>query len=108
MFELTVFILVCSAGLSGCSSWLGQRGLIVLDVQDKTKTNVVGHDLPSDYLLGSGFQELEKFEKNCRQAIKASQLDGSEEVVFENMKKGIHGQVEFKKCDDNITRIYQY
>ena len=94
--------------LTACSSWLPNKGIIVLDVQNNTNTVVTSQDLPKNYQLGNSEQELDKFESFCREEIRASQLDGSEELVYENIKRGIHGQVEFKKCSDKITRIYQY
>lgn len=94
--------------LTSCSSFLSNKGVIVLDVQDKIHTYVTSQDLPSSYKLGNSEQELQRFEAFCRDEIRASQLDGSEEIVFENIKHGIHGQVEFKKCSDKVTRIYRY
>ncbi|WP_085247085.1 hypothetical protein [Gilliamella mensalis] len=94
--------------LTSCSSFLSNKGVIVLDVQDKIHTYVSSQDLPKAYKLGNSEQELQRFETFCREEIRASQLDGSEEIVFENMKHGIHGQVKFKKCSDKVTRIYRY
>lgn len=104
--------LLCFSGLvfllASCSSFLPNKGVIILDVQDKIQTNVTSQDLPKSYKMGNGEQELQRFETFCKEEIHASQLDGSEEIVFENIKHGIHGQVEFKKCSDRITRIYRY
>ncbi|MWN32801.1 hypothetical protein GQ597_06295 [Gilliamella sp. Pra-s65] len=104
--------LLCFSGLAlslaSCSSFLPNKGVIILDVQDKIQTNVTSQDLPKSYKIGNGEQELQRFEAFCKKEIRASQLDGSEEIVFENIKHGIHGQVEFKKCSDKITRIYRY
>jgi hypothetical protein len=94
--------------LTACSLGTQNNGVIVLDVHNKTNTNITSQDLPKNYQLGNGEQELDKFEAFCREEIHASQLDGSEELVFENIKRGIHGQVEFKKCSDKVTRIYRY
>ena len=94
--------------LTACSSWVPNKGVIVLNVQNQTNTSITSQDLPKNYHLGNSEQELEKFESFCHEEIRASQLDGSEEVVFENIKRGIHGQVEFRKCSDKITRIYRY
>ncbi|MCX8642817.1 MULTISPECIES: hypothetical protein [unclassified Gilliamella] len=94
--------------LTACSSWSSNKGVIILDLRDKTHTYVKSQDLPNHYKLGTSEQELQRFETFCEQEIKISKHDGSEEAVFENIKHGVHGQVEFKKCSDKITRIYQY
>ncbi|WP_141670905.1 hypothetical protein [Gilliamella sp. wkB178] len=106
--KIALLFLTIPTFLSACSSWQSNQGIITLDLQDKTQTYVTGQDLPAYYKLSNSEQELKKFEINCREEIKASQLDGSEEMVFENIKHGIHGFVEFKKCSDRITRIYRY
>ncbi|SCC32848.1 hypothetical protein GA0061081_1205 [Gilliamella bombicola] len=104
--------LLCLSGLAlslaSCSSFLPNKGIIILDVQDKIHTNVTSQDLPKSYKLGNSEQELQRFETFCKEEIHVSQLDGSEEIVFENIKHGIHGQVEFKNCSDKVTRIYRY
>lgn len=106
IFRLILTSLYIVISLTACSSWVKNKGVIVLDVQNNTY--ITSQDLPKDYQLGNGDQELDKFETFCRDEIRASQLDGSEEMVFENIKRGIHGQVEFKKCSDRVTRIYRY
>lgn len=103
---LTSLYIVIS--LTACSSWIPNKGIIVLDVRNKVNTFITNQDLPKNYQLGNSDQELDKFEFFCREEIQASQLDGTEEMVYENIKQGIHGQVEFKKCSDKVTRIYQY
>ncbi|OCG64682.1 hypothetical protein [Gilliamella sp. GillExp13] len=103
-----LFFAGLTLSLTSCSSFLSNKGVIVLDVQDKIHTYVTSQDLPKSYKLGNSEQELQRFESFCRDEIRASQLDGSEEIVFENIKHGIHGQVEFKKCSDKVTRIYRY
>lgn len=105
-FPLLLSLIALS--LTACSAWFTNQGIIILDVQNKTHTYVSSQNLPGNYQLGNGEQELQKFETFCREEIRASQLDGSEEVVFENIKHGIHGQVEFNKCSDKVTRIYRY
>ncbi|WP_141670011.1 MULTISPECIES: hypothetical protein [unclassified Gilliamella] len=103
-----LFLAGLTFSLTSCSSFLSNKGVIILDVQDKIHTNVTSKDLPKNYTLGTSAQELQRFETFCREEIRASQLEGSEEIVFENIKHGIHGQVEFKKCSDKVTRIYRY
>ena len=103
---LTSLYIVIS--LTACSSWIPNKGIIVLDVRNKVNTFITNQDLPKNYQLGNSDQELDKFEFFCREEIHTSQLDGTEEMVYENIKQGIHGQVEFKKCSDKVTRIYQY
>lgn len=105
---LLSFFAVLAISLTACSALFSNNGVIILNMQDKIHNYVTSQDLPNTYKLGNSEQELQRFETFCREEIKASQLDGSEEVVFENIKHGIHGQVEFKKCSDKITRIYQY
>ncbi|OCG00304.1 hypothetical protein A9G12_04240 [Gilliamella sp. wkB112] len=105
---MTLLFIMVIIFLTACSSWWSNQGIITLDVHDKAQTYVTSQNLPTYYKLSNSEQELKKFETNCREEIKASQLDGSEELVFENIKHGIHGQVEFKKCSDRITRIYRY
>lgn len=102
-----VLLLLSTILLTACSSRTN-KGTIILDVQDKKQTSVITQDLPNYYHIGNGEQELQKFESFCRDEIRISQLDGSEETVFNNIKKGIHGQVEFNKCSDKIIRIYRY
>jgi hypothetical protein len=108
LFLQLLFFVGLSLSLTACGLFLSNKGMIILDVRNKIHTNVTGQDLPKAYKLGDSEQELQRFETFCREEIRASQLDGSEEMVFENIKHGIHGQVEFKKCSDKITRIYQY
>ncbi|OCG11717.1 hypothetical protein A9G24_09380 [Gilliamella sp. App6-5] len=105
---LQLLFLAGLLSLTACSSLLSNKGVIILDVQDKIHTNVTSQNLPEAYKLGNSEQELQRFETFCREEIRASKLDGSEEIVFENIKHGIHGQVEFKKCSDKVTRIYRY
>ena len=105
---LLSFYAVLAISLAACGTLVSNNGVIILNVQDKIHTYVTGQNLPKTYKLGNGEQELQRFETFCRKEIRASQLDGSEEVVFENIKHGIHGQVEFRKCSDKITRIYRY
>ena len=106
--KFSLLLLAFTISLTACSSWLSNKGTIILDVQNKTQTFITSHDLPHNYQIGNGEEELQRFETFCSKEIKESQLDGSEEIVFENIKRGIHGEVEFKKCSDRITRIYRY
>ena len=108
IIRLILTSLCIAISLTACSSWVQNKGVIVIDVQNKTNTYITSQNLPKNYQLGNSEQELDKFETFCRDEIRASQLDGSEEIVFENIKRGIHGQVEFKKCSDKVIRIYQY
>ncbi|WP_294612651.1 hypothetical protein [uncultured Gilliamella sp.] len=104
----SLLFVVSTVLITACNSWLPNKGTIILDMRDKVQHHVTSQDLPKYYKLGDSEQELQKFETFCREEIRASQLDGSEEIVFENVRHGIHGQVEFKKCSDRINRIYQY
>ncbi|QYN45351.1 hypothetical protein GYM75_11135 [Gilliamella sp. ESL0441] len=106
--KFSLLILAFVVSLTACSSWFSNKGIIILDVQNKNQTFVTSQDLPHYYKLGNGEHELQQFETFCSEEIQKSQLDGSEEIVFENIKRGIHGEVEFKKCSDRITRIYRY
>ena len=108
IIRLILTLLCIAISLTACSSWVQNKGVIVIDVQNKTNTYITSQNLPKNYQLGNSEQELDKFETFCRDEIRTSQLDGSEEIVFENIKRGIHGQVEFKKCSDKVIRIYQY
>jgi predicted small lipoprotein YifL len=103
-----ILLLIFAISLTACGTCSPNKGTIILDVKDKTQTYVTGQDLPSHYKLGNSEQELQRFETFCSEEIQVSQLDGSEETVFENIKHGIHGQIEFKNCSDKVTRIYQY
>ncbi len=105
---LLSFYAILAISLTSCGTLISNNGVIILNMQDKLHTYVTSQNLPVAYKLGDGEQELQRFETFCHEEIRASQLDGSEEVVFENIKHGIHGQVEFKNCSDKITRIYRY
>lgn len=108
ILKLTSLLLTPVLFLTACGTWLSNQGTVTLDVQDKTQIYATAQELPSHYKLGNGEQELQKFETFCREEIRTLQLNGREEMIFEDIKQGIHGTVEFKKCSDKVTRIYQY
>lgn len=108
VMKWTLLFLFSVLFLTACGSMSSKKGTIILDIRDKKQAHVITQDLPEYYNLGDSEQELQRFESFCREEIRISQLDGSEETVFDNIKKGVHGQVEFKKCSDKIIRIYQY